>query len=335
MENTETPDLIISLTTIPGRIDYFRKSIHSILNQTIYDKVKYFYINLDDNLTDDEYALYDEFRSLSDKIIIQKADHKWRSANKLIPIYTKHHDDIIFTFDDDKDYPDIIMEWLYNKWLIFPNCIISTETNPVVLEKNKDEDKITSVKYLNEMLVKLEQLENSKYLSNGCLFCPNAFSDLLFDYDKFMELTGGTHDELWFWVVSTLNNIQNICINYTLTFELDEDVVYPFDEYALSKINNDPGHVDELNNKLNLLFGPALINQMSQMPITFFATQSNILGIVGMLPSLHHLYENYDLRFILSPRLTKSWEALLVNKLQNYSWKSVKIGVINSKQDEN
>jgi hypothetical protein len=30
------------------------------------------------------------------------------------------------------------------------------------------------------------------------------------------------HDEIWFWIVSTLNGIYNIDLNYTYTYGLDD-----------------------------------------------------------------------------------------------------------------
>jgi hypothetical protein len=37
------PDLIVTLTTIPSRFEQLKYVIESIVNQTIFDKIKYFY----------------------------------------------------------------------------------------------------------------------------------------------------------------------------------------------------------------------------------------------------------------------------------------------------
>lgn len=323
---TNNPELIVSLATIPSRFEYLKLVVPTILNQTIYSKVKHFYITLADNLTPDVYAMYDEIAKLDDKIIIQKADYRWRSANKLLSVYDKHRNDIIVTFDDDIKYPADLLEHLYAKWTMFPKCIITTETNPVVLKADPDNTDDIKVMYLNSVSVKLEQLENSKYLTNACLFCPNALSDLVFNYDKFLELCDGTHDELWFWVVSTLNGTQSVCLNYTFSLELDEDVKLPLDECALGIHNNKPEVIDDLNNRINTLFGEDLKTAIAKMPIVFFVTQSNILSIVGNVSLIHAHYSLNEVMFVLSPKLTVSWEKLLVHNLHRFEWKSVKIG---------
>ena len=69
-------------------------------------------INIDDDspeqFINDCYSL----KSIDAKIEVAVCDSKWRSANKLIPTYTEHHDDFIICFDDDKNYPHECLEQL-------------------------------------------------------------------------------------------------------------------------------------------------------------------------------------------------------------------------------
>jgi len=185
----------------------------------MYDEVDIFYINVDDNLTDEDYARYESLKSLDSKIKIKVCPAKWRSCNKLVWAWKDHPNSLIALFDDDKRYPEDCLQNLYNEWRKHDNCIIAYEVNPISIDKNGN------VSYHNVFDLKLKQMQFGKWLSNGCLVPSWAFTDLLLDFDKMMELTGGNHDELWFWCVATLNGVQCIGLDATYSLSTDMDVI--------------------------------------------------------------------------------------------------------------
>lgn len=312
--------MIVSLTTYPKRMDYFKKSIQSILNQTIFDKVDHFYINIDDNLTQDEYNQYDEFKNLNDKIIIQKCDHKWRAANKLLPTYKIHHDDVIVCFDDDKNYPLDCLENLYNEWIENKDCIICYEINPAIIENGK-------LKYLNAVDVKLKQKEYGKYLSNGCLFCPNCLTDLVYDYDTYFNITNGANDEVWFWIVSTLNNVKVIGLDRTFSWEMDENVCYEKASNDLTNINCKPEIIQKYNDKFDELYHDQISKILSENYVEFNCNHSNILAICGQMNWIYTLYRNFNIMFVCDKTIGKSWLNYLISNLNKYKWNNVKIKI--------
>ena len=156
--------------------------------------------------------MYDEFKALEPRIEVKLCDYKSRSANKLIWTYKDNPDSVIVCFDDDKDYPVECLEQLCSVWKKNQDCIIAQEINPAVFFKQD------FIGYLNGMDIKLMQKEWGKYLSNACLFPPNCFSDELYDYDTFYYITQGNNDELWFWIMSTLNGVQSIGLNNTYSY---------------------------------------------------------------------------------------------------------------------
>ena len=201
------------MTTIPSRKERLEENISSILNQTAFFDT--LVINIDDNLSNEDYEWYYDFAKTSDKIMINRANAMWRSCNKLLPTLLLFPDDVIITVDDDVYYPADCFKYLLEQHSKTPNYIVSHEVNPIIIENN-------FITYLNGFDVKVNQYQWGKYLSNCCLFPPHVFDNTdLMDYNKMMTCTNGTHDELWFWVNSTLNNVKCVGLNYIRTFAYD------------------------------------------------------------------------------------------------------------------
>lgn len=328
LEN-KRPEIIVSLTTIPEKFDYLKKSITSILNQTAFNVVKRVYINLDDSIASSDFAKYDYFKTLNgleDKIVIQKADCRWRSANKLMPVYKEHHDDIIITFDDDKDYPPNIIELLLRKWTLFPNCIIATEVNPVFyIESDGTPESKPLIQFTNIIDIKLEQLQWGKYLSNACLFCPNAFGSsdealqAFFDYDNFSYITNAVHDELWFWIMSTLQGVQCIGLAETMSFELD-GITYEKTKYDLSNINNKKDEIEAYNKRINEVYGEQLCKMIKSKPVVFFLTPFTSQIFVFNARAIHTLYRTMDVVLSHPSTLAASWIKYIVTATKKLNW---------------
>ena len=245
-------DVIISITTIPVRKELLKRTLPYLLKQNYFAKL---IINLDNNLTEEDYKFYEtEIASQDKRIEIYKeCESKWRSCNKLLPTIKRYPDDIIITLDDDLGYGSDIVKCLLEGYIKFPNCIISHEVNPLKITDDN------YIQYLNDFAIKIGQLDYSKYMSNACLFPPHTFDGTdIFNYDKMMALTNGTHDELWFWVNSTLKGIKVHCLNYSYSLHLDSEIQHQESDYQLTNENCLPERIKEYNKKLNELYGNEL-----------------------------------------------------------------------------
>ena len=175
-------EVILSLTTIPCRKEHLIKTIGSLISQR---PVKKICINLDNNLTQEDYDFYkDRIAILDSRIEINKdCDPKWRSANKLLPTIKKYPNDVVVTVDDDTIYDSTLVEQLVAEYDNNPDCIISHESNPISYIDGR-------LEYYNNFQIKLKQKDFAKYLTNCCLFPPRVFIGTdVFDYDKMMKLT--------------------------------------------------------------------------------------------------------------------------------------------------
>ena len=311
--------LILSLTTYPKRFDYLQTSIKSILNQTIYDKADLFYINIDDNLTEEDYKKYDGLKALDPKIRIKVCPAKWKSCNKLIWVYKDHPDDIIVCFDDDKNYPSETLEQVYETWKEHPECIVAQEINPIVRTP------IGDINYINSIDAMLNQIEYGKYLSNGCLFPPNSFTDMLFDYDEMMHITNGNHDELWFWLVSTLKGVPCIGLDYTYSHSIDDGVCLSPTESDLTNINNKQATIDGYNQRINAKYKKQLNDVLMSNPVKFFISHDTILKFTGNIKLINMLYGNFPIEIVCDSTIVKSWHIYLCKCLSMFNWFKTKV----------
>lgn len=125
-------EVIVSITTIPKRKEMFLQTLPFILQQKYVKKIC---INLDNNLTQEDYDFYDKHVATQDsRIEINKTcESKWRSANKLLPTIQKYptgNCHLTVTFDGcptndagkrlnkqvirEKPYEKIIYDCMYN-----------------------------------------------------------------------------------------------------------------------------------------------------------------------------------------------------------------------------
>jgi hypothetical protein len=159
----------------------------------------------------------------------------------------------------------------------------------------------------------------SKYLSGCCLFPPHVFDGSnVFDWDKMMEVTNGTHDELWFWINSTLNGVRVIGLNYIWTFEFDVITKWKDDEFKLSNININEGKAEVYLEKINEIYGKELLKMLRSQKAEFTIHKDNALAFISNLNMVNKYYSSktsygYSVKAV---DLTKGWSVIL-NRILN------------------
>lgn len=271
-------------------------------------------INIDNNLSQDDYEYYYIEFGKYDNVIVNICDSKWRSCNKLLPTICKYPDAVIITFDDDVDYPLDCAELLYDKYLENQDCIICHQCNPILIKNGYISYGIIPYGYD----IPLQQREFGKYLSTCCLFPPHVFDgSSLFDYDLMMNITNGTHDELWFWLNSTLNEVQCIAIGAYLWFDSNDD-----SGYALS-IGNDTEHkMREYMDKINELYHDRLIDIFNRNQTHFVITYDNAVLIRHSLFWIYDIYVAMGLGDVsFDENIHHSWKENITCVINKYNQK--------------
>ena len=173
--------------------------------------------------------------------------------------------------------------------------------------------------FMEIITLKLKQRDFAKYLSNNCLFPPNCFSDLLFDFDKFQYVTQGNHDELWFWIVSTLMGVRVIGLDWTYACFID-GIWMEEGESDLFKINSDNNVRNGYYSRMNELFGDAMKKVMMEKPVQIDLNRENKVAILNSLRIINDHFRIFPVEFHVDRNLRKSWSWQLENKLREYSW---------------
>jgi hypothetical protein len=308
--------IIVSLTTYPKRYKRLKEVLPYILNQTLkFDKLC---IVIDDNIAENEIQDYLLLKDLDSRIEILFGESKWRSANKLLTTYKKYPNDIIITCDDDMYYPNTAFQEMYDVWLKNKECIIAQEINPAQID-------CLTVKYINSFDVMLRQKEFGKYLSVCCLFPPRSLEDTdVYNYDNFKYVTNGNHDELWFWIHTTIKGIYVIGLDYTVSYQIDE-VAMKFDETALTNINGNPKEIEAYIERYNKIYGLKLLNTFNTKPIIFDLEYNNLFAFIGNIQWIWHLYHNMSIQLNLGKTIHKSHLFLINGAITKLQWKSIKL----------
>lgn len=120
--------LIVSLSTLPGRIRFLRVQLRFLYSQTKRPDAIYVVVPYNSLRGKGVYAIPQELYEEADKgrIVLLRTAVDWGPASKLIPTLQVETDPrtIIITVDDDVDYPPTLLEHLYRAALRRPDAAI-------------------------------------------------------------------------------------------------------------------------------------------------------------------------------------------------------------------
>lgn len=302
---------ILSMTTISERKDRFNLTFAKLMESI--DLFDYIFINIDDNLDDTIKEEYTKYTLLNNKIRLILCPKEWRSAQKLLGPLSIFSNATILTVDDDILYEKSLFEQILKAHEEYPNCIIPLECNPV----RKTE---TGIKYDNEIELKLNQICYGKYLSNCCLFPQNTFENTdVFNMKKCYEITNGNHDELWFWINSTLiKGVPILHLNTLFSFGYIPKIEYKEDEFQLTNINNKTEVLETYNNKISENYKEYIDNFFSHN-IQIKINKDNVSPIFYLLKDIYDYYKDYNnIEFYFDKDVNISWKNAYIILVKDY-----------------
>lgn len=200
-ELKRTPQLIVSLTSYPGRISSIHKVISTLLNQTLKpDKLVLW-------LTQEEFPQREKNLPIDLlKLCNLGLEIKWcenlKSFKKLIPALREYPNDIIVTADDDMYYEKDWLECLYLKYLECPAHIYVHRISRLILTNNNI--KTIPLKKSYFMDFSKPSYLNSLFGGSGCLYPPNSLSEEVLNIEKIKKIAP-TNDDIWFWAMAVMN----------------------------------------------------------------------------------------------------------------------------------
>ena len=229
-EDKRTPQLLVSLTTHPARINYVHYTINTLLTQKLKpDKIILWlayqqFPNLEKDLPD-------TLLKLKDLGLTIDWCEDLKSYKKLIPTLRKYPDDIIVTTDDDVYYEPDLLEHLYNAYLKDKTNIYARRSVKLELINN-EVCGIPSRKYGYKSDLHPAYF-NQQIGMYGCLYPPHSLYKDITNTEQILK-TLPTHDDAYFWCMAVLNKTKIQVID---GFNSNAHLVANTQEYALKNIN--------------------------------------------------------------------------------------------------
>lgn len=190
--------VVVSLTTIPSRINKTHLTVRSILSQS--KKPKKVLLWVHESLKG---KIPNSLKKL-EKGIFEIRFAKWDASHlKLVESIKAYPQENIVTIDDDLIYPPEFLETIYEEHLKFPKSIMANEAREIKFDNQNNPLPYLDWRHINK------QPQKSKYVLPlgvfGVLYPPNSLDPKVFDVNLFTELAPKA-DDLWFKAMSLLKN---------------------------------------------------------------------------------------------------------------------------------
>lgn len=196
-EPLDTIPVLVSLTTIPSRLNLVHLTIRSILAQhkKPYKIILWVHKSLQGSIPE-------RLKKLEGGIFEICFTSLDCAHMKLVPTLKKHPDATIVTADDDLMYNRHWLEKLYAEHLKNPSCIIANQTR--IISYNSRKELLPYKQWPTNYDSKIKTARILPIGSAGALYPKCSLSEIVLDVSLFTKLAPKA-DDLWFKAMSLLN----------------------------------------------------------------------------------------------------------------------------------
>ena len=194
-----TGDIIVSLTTYPGRIKAAGIVISSIMQQTLIPN------RIVLTLAESQFP-QKRLPKLLRKEIKKGLEIIWtedlRSHKKYYDVMKKYPESLIITVDDDTCYTENFVSDLYNSYKRYPSCISCTLAREIQIENNKFS---SYESWPHSTVTDTPSLRTIPLGIGGVLYPPHSLNEEVFNKINIKKLCPNA-DDLWLKIMELLNN---------------------------------------------------------------------------------------------------------------------------------
>ena len=220
-QKTQSPRVIVSLTSFPARIRTTHKVITTLLTQSLKPDMLILWLSQKD-FPLQEKELPNELLKLTRNGLSIRWCEDLGSYKKLIPALKEYPEDIIVTAEDNILYPENWLELLYNSYKkelgMFVHCHMGTK----LFCPNDEWHSIFAGRSIYPQPSYLHIQEGL----GGCLYPPHVLHTDVLKTNLLKELAL-SNDDIWFWLMTIRNNIKikviKECISTLLNIEESQD----------------------------------------------------------------------------------------------------------------
>ena len=205
-KSSHTPELIVSLTSFPGRINTVHKTINTILQQTERPDRVILWL-AEEQFPNKNNDLPNELLNLQQHGLEICWCNDIRSYKKLIPTLRLYPEAVIVTADDDVYYSQNWLELLYQSYKKWPNFIHCHRDTKIYLEGNEfktipgGKEKYPCPTYLHKLVG-----------IGGVLYPPHCLHPDVLNEHLFTTLAP-TNDDIWFWLMGVRVNTKILVVD--------------------------------------------------------------------------------------------------------------------------
>ena len=205
----DRPAPIVSLTTIPSRLDKVHITLRSVLDQSLKPEKIILWIHDKDKSEIPEKV----WRLAGPLLEIRFTPHQ-SSHKKLLPTLELYPDKVIVTCDDDLIYERKWLEKLYDTHLKYPEDIICNKARRIAVDDDNKALDYKRWKYNTEN----DFLKNVAIGEGGILYPPKSLHPGVTDYALALKLAPKS-DDLWFKAMALKNGTRvRLAENPSATF---------------------------------------------------------------------------------------------------------------------
>lgn len=272
------PEIIVSMTSFPARIDKVYKSLNSIFTQSFKPDRTILW------LAEEQFPDGQLPKSLTDYIQLG-LEIRWckedlRSHKKYFYVMQEYPKALIITVDDDLIYDSQMIEALVTSYLHFPSAVSAVRTHLMKLDGN---GKIAPYSQWGKEFSGILGQPSMQLFSTsgaGTLYPPNCMDEELFNLENIKRLSFNA-DDLWFKVMQLKKGTPVVLARP------NENLVYVHETQGvgLYHLNEKLNENDiQLNNILNVYDSENVL--LSQIFKDGYTIDSKVVGI--------DIYENND-----------------------------------------
>lgn len=204
--NEKQPKIIVSLTSIPSRLDKLYLCLETIMRQTMKPDKIILYLGLNTK----EMKLPKKLDDMQKRGLIIKyvEDIKLKPHTKYFYSMQDYPNDIIITVDDDILYDKNVIKQLYNSYLKYPEVVSCMRAHKITFDKDNKIDKYNNWKY--EYNGRDALIPNHFLLATGVgavLYPPHCMPQETFNVENINKLSLNA-DDIWLKFIEVKNNIK-------------------------------------------------------------------------------------------------------------------------------
>lgn len=242
--NSETPrvdNLIVTLTSFPGRIDTISDTLVSLLSQSLLPEKTVLWLG-EEQFPNRENDVPKNILQLQKFGLEVRWCKDLKSYKKMIPAMTVFPDKLLVTADDDIFYPKNWLKNLYESYVQDPESIYCHRVHKIMLNSSGDPKLYQD---WQKCIIKGDEHEDDLLFfttGGGVLFPPGCFHKDVLREDLFQKLCP-LADDIWFWTMIRLNGKKiKICKNNVYRIKNNGNTQ---EDEPLWKTNREAGLNDE------------------------------------------------------------------------------------------